>query len=324
MHGPVRVLIDGSSTELGPSAPAILSLGRALASPHGADLVAHTAVAAEPSLTVEAGQYGARHIIAPNGELDAATMAATLTSDLAEGGILLAPSTPFGKDVAARTSARTNTPLLCDASGIEWRRGALSIIHPVYGGKASQRTVVDNGDAIITLTADSFTPDPVQSPAPAALTTLADVSTPATTGIEVLELAPTPPLDLDLDEVDVIVAGGMGLGGPQGFETLTELANLLGGRVGASRMVTDRGWISTDALVGQTGSVVAPGLYIACGISGAPQHVIGMRDSATIIAINTDPHAAIASVADVLYVADVHDLVPAIIDALLHPVEVAA
>ena len=121
---------------------------------------------------------------------------------------------------------------------------------------------------------------------------------------------------LALEHAKVIVAGGRGLDGPDGFALLDQLASLLGGTVGASRMATDLGWIGADRLVGQTGKTVRPTVYVACGISGATQHVLGMRESDTIVAINVDPHAPLVGLAEVAAVGDLHQIIPELIARL--------
>ncbi|MBE7518109.1 MAG: electron transfer flavoprotein subunit alpha/FixB family protein [Thermoflexaceae bacterium] len=121
---------------------------------------------------------------------------------------------------------------------------------------------------------------------------------------------------MDVTEADVVVAGGRGVGGPEGFERLAELATLLGGSVGASRVAVDLGWAPYARQVGLTGKSVSPRLYIACGISGAIHHTLGMRDSSFIVAINSDARAPIFKIANVSIVGDLNEILPALITGL--------
>jgi electron transfer flavoprotein alpha subunit len=122
--------------------------------------------------------------------------------------------------------------------------------------------------------------------------------------------------EVGIEKAEVIVAGGKGVGGPEGFKYLEELAGILGGTIGASRKAVDAGWISEDRQVGQTGKSVKPILYIAVGISGAAQHMIGVREATRIIAINIDPEAPILNQADYSVIGDYREVIPALIEEL--------
>lgn len=323
-NGRIRVLIETAGGEITPLSVSLLHLAADLAG--GRDLAVHAvmyqALNQSHDLATAAGRFGASVVAVPETDLDAIDLTAALVSDCDQDpGLLLTSATAMGREVAARVGARLDLPVLHAATAVEWRDGHLVVACPALDGKASARTVIDAAPtlgAVVTVAEGAFSGVEIDGRPPAPIEPLhcAEIDAPWCPRPLVTGRALTPNEELGLDEVDIVVAGGMGLGGPEGFSLLRELAELLGGRVGASRMVTDRGWISTDALVGQTGATVAPSLYVACGISGAPQHVIGMRDSATVIAINTDAHAAIGQVADVLFVADVHELVPAMIELI--------
>ena len=129
------------------------------------------------------------------------------------------------------------------------------------------------------------------------------------------EVSPTPEV-MALTDADILVAGGAGVGGAEGFGLLVELARKLGGTVAASRVAVDRGWMPSARQVGVTGKSVSPRLYMAFGISGAPQHIAGIRSAGKVVAVNCDPRAPIFEVADLAVVADLHELIPALIERL--------
>jgi electron transfer flavoprotein alpha subunit len=181
----------------------------------------------------------------------------------------------------------------------------------VYGGKLSAEVEID-GPAIVSVVAGSFTAATGGSPA------IEDVSAPDLSGLRTEFLARIEPeaADVDITAEEILVSVGRGIGGEENIELAQELADALGATVSASRPVTDAGWLPKTRQVGKSGRTVKPKLYIACGISGAPEHLEGMSDAELIIAINTDEKAPIFDVADYGTTADLFDVLPAMTEQL--------
>ena len=214
-------------------------------------------------------------------------------------------------------SPRTSRPGLAARldAGLNWDLTDLSVTDGELVGKRpalGDTVVVDvgwnGGPKLALVRAGSF--DPVESGGTAEVeafeTTFSDFSTLAALIGQTAEASSGP----SIEDADIIVAGGRGLGSPEGFTLLEELAAALGGAVGATRAVVDAGWYPYSTQVGQTGKSVSPKLYIACGISGAIQHKVGMQGSGTIVAINKDPNAPIFDFCDIGVVGDLHQIVP--------------
>lgn len=221
------------------------------------------------------------------------------------------PATAMGKEVAARTAAKFKASVLADVVSIEWE-DALRVKRPVYSGKASA-LVHSKGDApvFVSLRPNVFAalaPDPAHKPE------IEKISSGLNEGDikgKVTEIHKTVGETVELTEAEIIVSGGRGLKGPENFHLVKDLAKALGAAMGASRAVVDAGWIDHQFQVGQTGKVVSPTLYIACGISGAIQHLAGMSSSRCIVAINKDPEAPIFKIANYGAVGDVFEILPA-------------
>jgi electron transfer flavoprotein alpha subunit len=213
-----------------------------------------------------------------------------------------------GKDLAPRVAAKLGVSVAGDLTDLAADGAGLVVTRPVYAGKALLKVKVMSRPAVLSLRPNVFTP--VERPKAGAAETVA-VDVPAGR-VTVREIKAAPAGTLDVAEAQVIISGGRGLKEPANFKVLEELARAFGGQaaVGASRAVVDAGWRAHADQVGQTGKTVSPSLYIAVGISGAIQHLAGMRTSKVIVAINKDKDAPIFKVADYGVVGDLFEIVP--------------
>jgi electron transfer flavoprotein alpha subunit len=270
----------------------------------------------------EARAYGATSLLivpARDDPADAAFVASVLAPVILERRprLVLLTASVLGKELAARIAARSHLAMVSCASFLQWRDGDLVVTHPDYQDRVSVRVVHSKPMPLVaTVKAGVFPARPATAPLHSLEQKVLPVPSTAERGPTVLQQVADVAAHMALDEVDVVVAGGVGVGGPEGFDLLGQLADALNGRIAASRMAVDRGWIGKEFMVGQTGADVQPQLYIACGISGAMQHVAGMKDSKTIIAINTDATAPIRNVADLMLVGDLHQVIPAMIERI--------
>jgi len=213
-----------------------------------------------------------------------------------------------GKDLAPRVAARLRRPLAQDVTDFGVEGGAVTVTRPVYAGKALLKLKITGAPAVISLRPSVFTP--VERPKAGAQETAAAGGSAGRVVVKQIKAAEAG--TLDVAEAPIIVSGGRGLKEPANFKVLEELAAAFAGRaaVGASRAVVDAGWRPHAEQVGQTGKTVSPTLYVAVGISGAIQHLAGMRTSKVIVAINKDKDAPIFKVADYGIVGDLFDVVP--------------
>jgi electron transfer flavoprotein alpha subunit len=217
------------------------------------------------------------------------------------------------RGTAGRLAARWNALAVTGVSSVEEQQGALLVQRPVFGGRATQVLSIHAPRTVLVLRPHSFSPAPTSStaapveslPAPEVISPLASVNV---TKFSATQSGAGP----GLGDAAVVVAGGRGLRGPEQFKLVEDLAAALGAAVGASRAVTDAGWRPASFQVGQTGRSVSPQLYIAVGISGAIQHLVGMMSSRCIVAINSDPNAPIFKVADYGIVGDLFQILPAL------------
>ena len=221
--------------------------------------------------------------------------------------VVLFAATQLGKLVVPRIAARLGGASVNDAIAIKADGGKITATRPVFGGTALENLLIQASPAVISVRGGSY-PAPDAAPEAEALTDTAEVKTKITDVIA--EAGET----VNLEGASVIVTGGRGMGSEEDFKLCEELADALGGVVGATRPAIESGWIGRTHQVGQSGKIVNPDLYIACGVSGAMQHISGMIGIKYIVAINKDTDAAIFSVADVGIVGDAKKILPLMID----------
>ena len=230
-------------------------------------------------------------------------------------GILFVGATFIGRDLGPRVAARLNTGLTADCTSIdvEVETGNLLATRPAFGGNLMATIACpEHRPQMATVRPGVFAK--VESDGANCKVEKVDVKlTDADVRTKVIETVKTAKDIIDISEAKVIVAGGRGVGSKENFEQLEELAKVLGGTVAGSRAAVEKGWIDNAYQVGQTGKTVKPSIYIACGISGAIQHVAGMQDSDMIIAINKDETAPIMKVADYAIVGDIKKVLPELI-----------
>ncbi|MGQ0704277.1 MAG: electron transfer flavoprotein subunit alpha/FixB family protein [Gemmatimonadales bacterium] len=265
----------------------------------------------------ELGRYGADVVVLVEHaaleryrpEVFAATMTARLGAHSYRAACVAASAQ--GRDLAPRVAASIGRGLLADVVEFEVAGDTIRAQHPVYIGKATATLRLEGSPALLSLRPGAITPAEATPPRAPRVERVEPAREPATARVVVTELVERAAAELDLGEAPVIVSGGRGLKGPENFRLVEELAAAFGNAaVGATRAVTDDGWRPATDQIGQTGRLVSPVLYVAVGISGAIQHLAGMRTSRVIVAINRDREAPIMKVADYAIVGDLFEIVP--------------
>jgi len=264
----------------------------------------------------ELGRYGATVIhVAEHPaltEYSAEDYATVVADRIRSGGYcaVIFPATTLGKDLAPRVAALLDVPLAGDVTGLETEGGALKATRPIYAGKAFARMTLDASPAMVTIRPNVFQPsEAVAAGAVEAFTPTVDAGS---WRVRMVERKAAGEGALDVAEATVVVSGGRGMKDPSNWGLLEALRDAIGegAALGASRAVVDAGWRPHGEQVGQTGKTVSPKLYVAVGISGAIQHLAGMRTSKTIVAVNKDPDAPIFNVADYGIVGDLFEVLP--------------
>ena len=295
----------------------LISQGRKIADQSGDPLVAVILGQDIDALAKDLSSYGADKVIIANDAKLAEYTTGAYTSVLnqlirqEEPQAVLIGNTAIGKDLAPRLAQRLGVGLASDCTGMDYDANVLlTFKRPIYAGKAFAHVASNVRPILATIRPNTF---PVATPDSSRQAEIVQAATqidPADLRAIVKEVAIAASKRPELTEANIIVSGGRGMKGPENYNIIEELADSIGAAVGASRAAVDSGWKEHKFQVGQTGKTVAPTLYIACGISGAIQHLAGMGSSKFIVAVNKDPEANIFNVADYGIVGDLFEIVP--------------
>ncbi len=267
----------------------------------------------------DAGKHGAHEVFtaeAPQFErYDSEIWTQALAAFIQERqpDIVLVGSTALGKDLAPRLAARLDCACISDAVGLDWNDG-LVVKRPVYAGKCFAEVTSGAATTIVGIRPNAFAQEECGGEAEAATFSPTLDEGAARARVTAEETAATG--KISLTEAEIVVSGGRGIKGPENYPMIEKLAEAFGAAAGASRAIVDAGWVDYSHQVGQTGKTVAPNLYVACGISGAIQHLAGMSSSKCIVAVNKDENAPIFKVADYGIAGDLFEIVPALTEAV--------
>jgi electron transfer flavoprotein alpha subunit len=264
------------------------------------------------------GDHGAdRVLVADAGDrLPSAPVAAALAERVGAESpdAVLFGQSYTSRDVAGRLAARLGVGILSNVNDFRLTEGGIETDHEIFGGTRIATVVMADRPSIVIIRPKSF-PVEASGGEPAGMESL-DLPDTGRSEARVVETHVEEREGPQLGDAKVVVSGGRGLGSAEAFDLVERLAKPLKAATGATRAIVDSGWVPYAKQVGQTGKTVKPDVYIACGISGAMQHLVGMKDAGTIIAINKDPDAPIFSIADLGVVGDVHQVLPKLIEAL--------
>lgn len=318
----ILVYAESRGADLRKVALEAVTAGRKLADALGGGEV-HALVAGPPGIAAKAeqlGKYGADLVLVCEHAGLARYVRSAIAATIAERAksdyrAIVIPFSANGRDLGPRVAAKLDAPIAADVIDLGGSGDTLTVKHPGYANKVIVTLAIAGTPAVISIRPSAFTA--TEAPRTARTETLAPAADPGAEKVVVQDVIEGAKGKLDLGEAPVIVAGGRGLRGPEHFKLVEDLASAFGNAaVGATRAVTDEGWRPHADQIGQTGRQVSPQLYVAVGISGAIQHLAGMRTSKTIVAINKDPEAPIFKVADYGIVGDVFEVVPALTTAV--------
>lgn len=319
----VLVFAEARSGELRKVALEAVTAGRQLVSAAGSGEV-HVMLAGAPGVASHAGQLGAHgadavfvceHTGFANYNPEATAELVASRVKVGDYRAVIFSASAQGKDLAPRTAAKLATTIASDVTSFKLDGDDLVVTHPGYTGKVVQTLRLKGSPAVFSVRPGAVSP--AESAAPGKVEQIQPTADPSASRVAVTSTVLGDSRTLDLGEAPVIISGGRGLKSAENFKLVEDLAAAFGNAaVGATRAVTDEGWRPHTDQIGQTGRLVSPDLYIAVGISGAIQHLAGMRTSRCIVAINKDKEAPIFKIADYGIVGDVFEVVPALTDAV--------
>jgi len=313
----IWVIIEQSKKEIRKVSLELLSQGRIIADKTGDPLVAVIPGKGVADLANKAAAYGADKVILVEDDKLAEYTTGAYTSALnklirkEEPQAILIGNTAIGKDLAPRLAQRLGVGMASDCTGMEYDEADfLKFKRPIYGGKAFAELSATARPVLATIRPNTFAATLLDENRKAEIVNASAEIDAGDLRAIVKEIVLAASARPELIEANIIISGGRGMKGPENYHILEECADVIGAAVGASRAAVDAGWIEQKFQVGQTGKTVSPTLYIACGISGAIQHLAGMGSSKVIVAINKDPEANIFNLADYGIVGDLFEVVP--------------
>ncbi|HEV8376783.1 MAG TPA: electron transfer flavoprotein subunit alpha/FixB family protein [Candidatus Polarisedimenticolia bacterium] len=227
-----------------------------------------------------------------------------------QAGYVFLSASSTGRDLGPRAAAKLEAGLAADCTHVEIQGGELVLKRPVYSGKALATVRMTGSPSFVTLRPNVFPLEAQPAGGEASIERIEVTPDAKSLRAKTVRFEESAGAEEDLSEASIVVSGGRAMKGPENFALIRDLARALGGSMGASRAAVDAGWVDHQYQVGQTGKVVSPNLYVACGISGAIQHLAGMSSSKTIVAINKDPEAPIFKLADYGIVGDLYEILP--------------
>ena len=302
----------------------VLSAARRLADGLGGTVTAVILGAADASWNADAAACGAErvarveHAALGSYQAELAVEAARQACVALQAEVCFVPSSTYGLELAPVLAQKLGAAMVADVTAVSGNEatGAVKITKPVYGGKANSELIAKQAPLVLAMRSRSVAPVEKKAGAAAAVTRLDVQLDAALAKSTIVERKAEAAGGARLEDARIIVSGGRGLGGREGFALLEELAGLLGGSVGASRAACDQGWVPASWQIGQTGKKVAPELYLAVGISGASQHLVGIGGAKHIVAVNKDEKAPIFQAAEAGVVEDFKTFIPALIQAV--------